>query len=130
VCGTRRRVRRGDADRPSPPAGPSVSPHDGAPGGRFGSQVPDCLAERQDADDRHLDVAVDELLAVLVDVAPDVVDEATPRGQADALGGQVVDDVGAALDAAVDEGVDVGLDGVVHPLEQRGHDHLGDTPTG
>ena len=44
-------------------------------------------------------VAVDDLLLVVVDLGLDVVDEATGRGQADAVGLQVVDDVLAALDA-------------------------------
>ena len=72
---------------------------------------------------RDLDLAVDDLLTVVVDLALDVVDEAAGGGQADAVGRQVVDDVRAALDAAVDEVVDVGLDGVVDPLEHRRHDH-------
>src|SRR5690349_748614 len=75
------------------------------------------------ASGRHLDLAVDDLLAVLVDLTLDVVDEATAGGQADAVGGQVVDDVLAAVDLLVDEAVDVGLDGVVDALEHRGHDH-------
>ena len=71
----------------------------------------------------NLDVAVDDLLPEVVDLVLDVVDEATGRGQADAVALEVVDDVGAALDVAVDELADEGLHRVVHALEHRGHDH-------
>src|SRR4051794_6839617 len=106
--GPRRRV-----PGPAPPDPPS-----GVPGGAGG--VPAPAGSRRV---RHRDLAADDLLLVLVDLTLDVVDEATGGGQADAVALQVVGDVGAALDAAVDEVADVGLDGVVDPLEHRGHDH-------
>src|SRR3954471_16861931 len=70
----------------------------------------------------HRDLAGLDLVRVLLDLALDVVDEATRGGQADAVGLQVVGDVRAALDLAGDEVVDVGVHGVVDPLEHRGHD--------
>src|SRR3954471_20215809 len=72
---------------------------------------------------RNLDLAVDDLLAVVVDLGLDVVDEAAGGGQADALGLQVADDVLAALDLSLGEVVDERLDAVVDPLEHRRHDH-------
>src|SRR3954470_2443897 len=72
---------------------------------------------------RDRDLAVDDLLLVLVELVLDVVDEATARGQGDALGRQVVHDILAAGDVTVDVRADEGLDRVVHALEHRGHDH-------
>src|SRR3954469_20112668 len=72
----------------------------------------------------HRDLAADDLLLVVVELGLDVVDETARRGQADAVGLQVVQHVLAALvrGLAGDEVVDERLHGQVDPLEHRGHD--------
>src|SRR3954469_8771905 len=51
---------------------------------------------------RDRDLAVDDLLLVLVELVLEVVDEPPARGQGDALGRQVVHDILAAGDVTVD----------------------------
>src|SRR4051794_5022926 len=59
---------------------------------------------------RDVDLPVDDLLTVVVDLVLDVVDLTAGGGQADAVGGQVVDDVLAGLDVTLGEAGDERLD--------------------
>src|SRR3712207_7789206 len=63
--------------------------------------------------------SVDDLRLELLDVGQDVVDLTAAGGQADTLGGEVVDHVLAARDGALGEVGDEGLHRVVDPLEHR-----------
>src|SRR5687768_4506280 len=99
--------RPGTGDRPPGPpdrltrtAGPGVC----ARTRRRRSTVPDASPQQRarvtrsrGGGGRNLDLAVDDLLTEGVDVVLDVIDEAAGGGQAHALGGEVVDDVRAAL---------------------------------
>src|SRR3954447_15906001 len=108
-------------------------PHNGAEGGPRGSRPRTrrrmCLldglipADSGSRSGRHRDLAVDDLLLVVVDLGLDVVDEAAGRGQADTVGRQVADDVLTALDLAGGVVADERLDRVVDPLEHRRQDH-------
>src|SRR5215211_1649499 len=108
-----------------PGTGPTAGPGARAPGPAAGCAV---LSGREPAVDAsrgrgHRDLAVDDLLPVVVDLALDVIDETAGRGEPDTVVLQVELQVGAALDVAGDEVVDEGLHGRVDPLEHRRHDH-------